>query len=89
MFSMSEIRTTMWDPFVLNGLAGISVPTEWVYSSEVLSENLVVGTPTGVATVFSVVGYWNWQELIVVPEPSTGLLLALGLAVLGARRETR
>ena len=89
MFSMSEIRTTTWDPFVLNGLAGISVPTGWAYSSEVLSENLVVGTPTGVATVFSVVGYWNWQELIVVPEPSTGLLLALGLAVLGARRETR
>ncbi|MDE0887370.1 MAG: hypothetical protein OSB70_17745 [Myxococcota bacterium] len=60
MFSMSEIRTTTFDPFVLNGLAGMSVPTGWAYSSEVAAEDLVVGTPSGVATVFSVFDYWNF-----------------------------
>jgi hypothetical protein len=89
MFSMSEIRTTTFDPFALNGLAGMSVPTGWAYSSEVALEDLVVGTPSGVASVFSVSDYWNWQEIKPVPEPSTGLLIGLGLAVLGARRPTR
>ena len=87
MFSMSEIRTTTFDPFVLNGLAGMSVPTGWAYSSEVAAEDLVVGTPSGVATVFSVPDYWNFQEIIVVPEPSTGLLAVAALAVLGGLRQ--
>jgi len=89
LFSMSEIRTTSFDPFVVNGLAGMSVPTGWGYSSEVALEDLVVGTPGGIANVFSVRGYWNWQEINVVPEPSTGLLAALGLVILAARRSTR
>jgi hypothetical protein len=87
MFSMSEERTTMFDPFVLNGLAGMSVPAGWAYSSEVAAEHLIVGTPGGVASVFSVSDYWNFQEIIVVPEPSTGLLgyVALGVTVPLAR----
>ncbi len=88
-YSMSEIRVAQFDPFVVNGLAGMSLPNGWVYSSEELTEQLVVGTPDGVANVFSVPGWWNWQELIVVPEPGTGMLLGLGLAGLGAHRPRR
>ena len=47
MWSMSEERTAMFDPYVVNGLAGMSVPTGWTYSSEVLSEDLVVRSPGG------------------------------------------
>jgi len=89
LFSMSEIHTTTFDPFVLNGLAGISVPAGWTYSSEVLLEDFVVGTPSGVANVFSVPDYWTWQEVAVVPEPSTALLLGLGLVALSASRRYR
>jgi hypothetical protein len=91
MFSMSESRTETFDPFVPNGLAEMSVPTGWLYSSEVLSEELVVITPGGTANVFSVPGWWNWQEVIVAPEPSTGLLsgVALGIAALLAGRPRR
>ncbi len=36
MWSMSEERTAMFDPYVVNGLAGMSVPAGWTYSSEVV-----------------------------------------------------
>ena len=72
---MSEVQTTTFDPFALNGLDGMSVPTGWTYSSDAPLEDLVVGTLGGVPNVLSVTDYWNFQELIVVPEPSTGLLL--------------
>ena len=49
-------------------------------------EDLVVGTPSGIANVFSVPDYWTWQEIVIVPEPSTGLLVGLGLVVLTGRR---
>jgi hypothetical protein len=88
LFSMNEDKTTMFDPFVVNGLAGMSVPTDWTYSSEVLAEDLVVGTPGGIASVFTVPDYWTWQEVVVVPEPSIGLLLGLGLVALRAGRRT-
>ena len=88
LFSMSEIHTTAFDPLVPNGLAGMSVPTGWTYSSELLAEDLVVGTPSGVANVFSVPGYWTWQEVILVPEPSSALLLGFGLIALRAVRRT-
>ena len=86
LFSMSETHTATFDPFVVNGLQQMSLPGGWQYSSEVLLEDLVVGTPTGVANVFSVQDYWTWQEIVVVPEPSTGLLVALGLTGLAGRR---
>ena len=88
LFSINEIHTRTWNPSVVNGLAPFSIPVGWNYSSEVVLEDLVVGTPSGVANVFSVPGYWTWQELAVVPEPSTGLLLATGLLGLAIRRRT-
>ena len=69
LWSMSEVRVALFDPFVVNGLAEMSLPIGWTYSSEVASEDLVVVTPNGVASVFSVSGWWNFQEIIIVPEP--------------------
>lgn len=89
LFSMSESVTAAFDPFVLNGLAGMSTPAGWTYSSEILSEDLVIGTPSGVASIFSSgQGIWAWQKVVLVPEPSTALLLGLGLVALGSRRRT-
>jgi hypothetical protein len=86
LWSMAEARTALFDPFVVNGLAEMSLPPGWTYSSEVASEDLIVSTPGGVSSVFSVRDYWNFQEIIVVPEPSVGLLVALGLAGLVCSR---
>ena len=46
LFSMNEEPTNEFDPFVVDGLAGLSVPTGWSYSSELLSEEFTVTTPT-------------------------------------------
>lgn len=86
LFSISEIHTAQFDHTVPNGLAGMNIPIGWSYGSEVLSSDLVVGTPSGIANVYTVPDYWTWQEIIIVPEPSTGLLFGLGLAVLAGRR---
>ena len=87
LFSMSEDKTTEFDPFVVDGLAGMSTPVGWSYSSEVLTDVLTVETPGGVASIFTVPGYWTWQK--IVPEPSLALLVGLGLLALGAGRRTR
>jgi len=86
LFTMSLDKTAEFDPTVLNGLAGMSVPTGWSYSSEVLTEDLNITTDNGVASVFNVPDYWGFQQIILVPEPGTGLLLAVGLLGLRARR---
>ena len=86
LFSMSEAPMATFNPFVLNGLAGMSVPSGWSYSSEVLTEQLVIGTPDGIANLFAVGDHWAFQQIAPVPEPSTGLLLALGLLGLAHRR---
>lgn len=86
LFSISESATSTWDPTVLNGLAGLDLPDGWSYSSEVLSEALVIGTPDSVAEVFTVPDHWTWQRVVVVPEPSTALLIGLGLAGLASRQ---
>ena len=80
------IHTPIFDPFVLNGLAAMSLPPGWAYESEVLAADFAIGTPTGIASVYSVPNYWAWQEVIPVPEPSTGVLLGLGLAGLASGR---
>lgn len=86
LLSISEIHTGIFDPFVLNGLAAMSLPPGWAYESEVLATDFTIGTPTGIASVYSVPNYWAWQEVIPVPEPSTGVLLGLGLAGLASGR---
>ncbi|MFP8875289.1 MAG: PEP-CTERM sorting domain-containing protein [Myxococcota bacterium] len=87
LFSMSETHATTFDPFTVNGLAEISIPPGWSYSSEVLLTDLVIGTPTGIANVFSVPNYWTWQEIIPVPEPSADPLVGLVLLGIAARRK--
>ena len=90
LFSMNEIHTSTFDPFVLDGMAAMSIPSGWSYSSEMLSSDLVLGTSDGIARVYSVPEYWSFQEVVVVPEPGAtllsgvALLAALGLA--GVRR---
>ncbi len=88
LFSMSEVPMATFDPYVVNGLAGMSVPLGWSYSSEMLTSELVIGTPGGIANLFAVGDHWAFQEIVPVPEPSAGLLVALGLLGL-ARRHHR
>jgi len=73
----------------VNGLAGMAVPNGWSDSSELLSEQFIVTTPGAVASVSSAGGWWNCQQIVVVPEPKTGLLVGLGLVVTGLRRPAR
>ena len=82
-----EIATS--NPFEVNGLGSIAVPNAWSYSSELLSEDFIVTTPGAVASVFSAGGWRNCQQIVVVPEPKTGLLVGLGLVVTGLRRPAR
>ncbi len=83
LFSMQESATALFDPTVLDGLAGMSVPTGWSYASEVLVDPLIVTTPGGIANVFGASDFWTFQK-IVVPEPALPILL--GTAWLALRR---
>jgi hypothetical protein len=67
LITMSASRTATFDPFVVDGLAGMSVPPGWTYSSEVTTEDLVIPTPFGIASIFTTPGYWTWQALFPVP----------------------
>ena len=81
LFLIDEDKTATFDPDVVDGLAAMSVPAGWSYSSAVLTDPFVVTTPGGIADVFTVPGHWTWQK--AVPEPSAGLLLLT--ALLGVR----
>jgi hypothetical protein len=72
---------------VLNGLAGLTLPTDWSYSSEVLTSSLTVVThDDGVARVRSMVsGGFTFQRLLV-PEPGVAGLLAVGLGLVAWRQ---
>lgn len=82
LFSMSGAPMAIHDPTVVGGLAGLSLPAGWSYASEVLVDELVVGTPGGVANLFGQGDVALWQELVVVPEPATATFLLFGLAAL-------
>jgi len=82
LFTISEIHTPTFNPFVVNGLAGMSVPAGWTYSSEVTSSDLVVSTPTGIANLLAVPEYWTWQEIVDVPIPAMGPIARLALLLL-------
>jgi len=85
LFSMDGASMATYDPSVLGGLAGLDLPSGWGYASEVLANELVVVTPGGMANLFGQGDVALWQELVVVPEPNTAILIFLGLAGLGKR----
>jgi hypothetical protein len=73
------------DPTQPDALAGVPLPAGWSVSDRVLSSELAVASG-GVATVLSLAGGTNFQQYAAVPEPSTALLLGLGLAAIAPRR---
>jgi hypothetical protein len=77
-----------WDPFALNGLAGVLLPTGWSYGSQVLTQARTYVVPGGIADIVSLVsGAVTFQQaVLLVPEPAAGALLALGLVVAARRR---
>ena len=85
MFLIQQSAAAVFDPTVLDGLAGMSVPAGWSYSSEVLANTLTVTTPGGIAEIFTTSGHWTFQKM-VVPEPGVAMLLGAALLAAGARR---
>jgi hypothetical protein len=72
------------DPTQPDALAGVPLPAGWSVSDRVLGSELSVASG-GVATVFSPGSGTNFQQVAVVPEPSTALLLGSGLAAITSR----
>lgn len=71
----------VYDPTELDGLAGISLPPGWNYTSSVLAEDLVLDSG-GLATVFAQGQLASWQKITVVPEPGTMVLVGGSLIAL-------
>lgn len=85
LFSFDLAASAVWDVTQIDGIAGfISLPTGWVYSSRVTTQDEVYASG-GIADVFAMGGAATFQK---VPEPRTALLMltGLGLAGVGRRR---
>ena len=89
LFSIDEAYSQGFDLDAVGGMAGVPLAPGWTYTSELLTSPFVLETPGGIASVLAPAGGPSaWQKIVAVPEPSTGVLLGLGLAALGARRRT-
>lgn len=75
-----------FDLEVVGGLAALGgLPAGWTYSSEQLTEELVVAS-NGLASVFAQGQLATWQRIASIPEPGTVLLLGSGVLALALRR---
>ena len=87
LFSIDEAYSQGFDINAVGGMAGVPLAPGWTYTSELLTSTFVVDTPTGIASVLAPGGGPSaWQRIVIVPEPSTGLLLGLALVALSASR---
>lgn len=95
LISIDEEYSQAFDIDAVGGMAGVPLAPGWTYTSELLTSDFAIGTPTGIASVLLPGGgVSTWQKVVPVPEPSTGLLagigfIALGLMALRARRRSR
>ncbi len=85
LFSFDLAASATWDVTQIDGIAGfISLPTGWIYSSRVTTQDEVYASG-GIADVFAMGGAAAFQ---MVPEPGTALLMLTGLGFVTARRRS-
>lgn len=70
LFSFSEEFLPTWDPFVVDGLAGMFIPPGWILSSEVLTEDLTLVVEDGIAEIVSLSGIATFQRAFVPALPA-------------------
>jgi len=85
-FQLDQLDTI--DITQVGALAGLEIPTGWSYRSRTLNEDLFIDSG-GLAQIFAQGGVNSWQRYAVIPEPSTALLLAFGLAGIAAAGHLR